>query len=177
VAEVVIPLGEAAHVLSRPRNYRNSWTAHGGHIKKSDALRIDQELQTSIHDLYTTTAAIFRRFRLVRPGKLEAGEGAFLYDVERLIGSDPTFETDVVELNHTVKSNTLAFWLEGARAMCTAVPFFRLGAPQDPEEKTVYVYNRVEGKSFRWVSYQEARDQEIIVPDEELGALVRRHSA
>jgi hypothetical protein len=177
VTEVVIPLGQAAHVLNGPRNYRNSWTAHGGHIKKSDALRIDQELQTSLRDLYMVTAAIFRRFRLVRPGKNESGEGTFLYDIERLVGSDPTFETDVVELNHTVKSNMLAFWLEGTRAMCTAVPFFRLGAPQDPEEKTVYVYNRVEGKSFRWVSYQEARDQEIIVPDEELGALVRRHSA
>jgi hypothetical protein len=60
--------------------------------------------------------------------------------------------------------------------MCSAVPFFRLGAPQDPQEKTVYVYNRVDGKGFRWVSYQEARDQEIFVPDEELGALVRRLS-
>jgi hypothetical protein len=176
VAEIIIPLGEAAHVLSRPQNYRNSWTAHGGHIKKADALRIDKELQISIRELYTATAAIFRRFRLVRPGKLEAGEDAFLYDIERLVGSDPTFDKDVVELNRTVKSNALAFWLEGARSMCSAVPFFRLGAPQDPQEKTVYVYNRVDGKGFRWVSYQEARDQEIFVPDEELGALVRRLS-
>ena len=43
-------------------------------------------------------------------------------------------------------------------------------------DEAIYVYNRVEGKSFRRVSDQEARDQEIIVPDEELGALVRRHS-
>ena len=119
-AEVLAPLGAAAHALTRPQGYRNSWTAHGGHIKKTDAMRLNEELQPCIRDLYTGTAAIFRRLRLVRPGKLEAEEEEFIYDIEKLIGSDPTFEKGVAELNRMIKSNTLAFWLEGAPVMCRA---------------------------------------------------------
>lgn len=94
------------------------------------------------------------------------------YQVEMLSGSDPTFEKRQVELDRFAKSNVLAFWMSGARTMCRAVPFFRLGAPQQPQETSLYVFNRVEDEGFRWISYQEAREQEIIAPDEELVRLI-----
>src|SRR6516164_8269730 len=90
-------------------------------------LALYNRCRSHIRDLYTGTAAIFRRLRLVRPGKLEAEEEEFIYDIEKLIGSDPTFEKGVAELKRMIKSNTLAFWLEGAPVMCSAAPFFRLG--------------------------------------------------
>ena len=77
-----------------------------------------------------------------------------LSELEKLSGSDPTFETEVVELDRPVKSNALAFWMRDTRTMCPALPFFRLGAPQQPRETSFYVFNRVEDHSFRWISYQ-----------------------
>ncbi len=56
--------------------------------------------------------------------------------------------------------------------MCRALPFFRLGAPQQPQETSFYVFNRVENGEFRWISYQEAREQEFVAPDDELRGLI-----
>jgi hypothetical protein len=56
--------------------------------------------------------------------------------------------------------------------MCRALPFFRLGAPQQPQETSFYVYNRVENDGYRWISYQEAREQEFIAPDDELLTII-----
>ena len=56
--------------------------------------------------------------------------------------------------------------------MCRAVPFFRLGAPQQPHETSCYVFNRIEEEGLRWVSYQEAKEQAIFTPDDELSDLI-----
>jgi hypothetical protein len=62
--------------------------------------------------------------------------------------------------------------LSDTRTMCRAMPFFRLGAPQQPQESSFYVFNRVEKDGFRWISYQEAREQEFIAPDDELLGII-----
>ena len=56
--------------------------------------------------------------------------------------------------------------------MCRALPFFRLGLPQEPQETSFYVFNRVEDAGFRWISYQEAREQEFVAPDDELQKII-----
>ena len=61
--------------------------------------------------------------------------------------------------------------------MCPALPFFRLGAPQEPQESSVYVYNRVVEKGFRWISYQEAKEQEFIAYDDELMKIISLKTA
>lgn len=165
-------LGKATEVLRVAGRYRNSWKGHGGHIKSSDATRLDGELQQSIRDLYETTASVFRRFHLVRPGMAEVTDTGMKFEIEKLSGSDPTFQKEKVELDRPAKTNALAFWMSGSRTMCRAMPFFRLGAPQQPQESSFYVFNRVENEGFRWISYQEAREQEFIASDDELGAII-----
>jgi hypothetical protein len=169
---LVGPLGKATEVLDVARRYRNSWKGHGGHLKASDAAKLVDELHQSVRDLYEVTAAGFRRLQLVRPGLAEVTDTGLRFEVERLSGSDPTFERVSVELERPAKTNALAFWITGARTMCRAVPFFRLGAPQRPQETSFYVFNRVETEGCRWISYQEAREQEFIAPDDELLALI-----
>jgi hypothetical protein len=172
VASTIGPLGKATEVLDVARRHRNSWIGHGGHMKPSDASRLNIELQQSVRDLYEITASLFRRFQLVRPGMAEVTDTGFKFHIEKLSGSDPTFETEMVELDRPAKSKSLAFWMRGARTMCQALPFFRLGAPQQPLETSFYVFNRVEKGGFRWISYQEAREQEFIAPDDELFGII-----
>jgi hypothetical protein len=62
--------------------------------------------------------------------------------------------------------------MRGTRVMCAALPFFRLGLPQQPQETSFYVFNRVEDGGFRWISYQETREQEFIAPDDELRGII-----
>ena len=173
-------LGQAMDILDIAKGYRNTWKAHGGHIKPSDAARLDAELQQPLRDLYELTASTFRHLQLVRPGVAEITGETYKFQIEKLSGSDPMFERQEVELDRPVVSNALAFWFACSRTMSAALPFFRLGAPQEPQETSFYVFNRVESGGFRWVSYQEAREQEFVAPDEELFkiiALRRRRSA
>lgn len=172
IAATIGVLGKATEVLDVARRYRNSWKGHGGHVKRTDAERLDGELQQSIRDLYEVSAAVFRGMCLVRPGMAEVTDAAFRYEVEVLSGSDPTFERHVVELDRPAKSGALQFWMKDARTMCRVLPFLRLGAPQQPEETSCYVFNRVEDGGLRWISYQEAREQEFVAPDQELLDLI-----
>lgn len=165
-------LGKTTKILDTVRHVRNSWKGHGGHIKASDAKQLDLELQQSIRDFYEATSVVFRRFLLVRPGSADVLDNGYVYQLEVLAGSDPAFETAAVELSHPAKSRALAFWMKGSRITCRALPFFRLGAPQEPQETSFYVFNRVENGGFRWISYQEAREQEFIASDDELLSLI-----
>lgn len=172
VAASVGALGKATDVLRVANRYRNTWVGHGGHIKKSDAAKVVDELQQTVRDLYEITASMFRRFKLVRPGLAEVTDTGMRFQIERLSGSDPTFERNLVELDRPAKTNTLAFWMVGSRAMCRALPFVRMGAPQAPQETSFYVFNRVEQGSCRWISYQEAREQVFLATDDELFSLI-----
>ena len=62
-------------------------------MKQSDASRLETELQQLVRDLYEITASVFHRISLVRAGSAEYADGVFRYHVEKLSGSDPTFET------------------------------------------------------------------------------------
>jgi hypothetical protein len=172
VAGMIGSAGKATEVLDVARRHRDSWKGHGGYMKPSDAARLEAELQQSVRDLYEITASIFRRVELVRPGSAEYADGVLSYQTERLSGSGPTFDTEVVRLDPPVNSNALAFWMRDTRTMCPALPFFRLGAPQRPRETSFYVFNRVEDHRFRWISYQEASEQEFFAPDDELLGLI-----
>ncbi len=44
--------------------------------------------------------------------------------------------------------------------------------PQQPQETSFYVFNRMENGGFRWIIYQEAREQEFVAQDEELSGII-----
>lgn len=172
VASTLGGLGKATEVLDVARHYRNSWKGHGGRLKASDAERLDRELQQQVRDLYEATSSLLRSVQLIRPGMAEVMDTGFRYNVDLLSGSDPKFETRQVEFDRQVKTGALAFWGINSRTMCRALRFFRLGEPQQAQETSCYVYNRVADGGFRWVCYQEAREQELVEPDEELRGII-----
>ncbi|KDM67350.1 restriction endonuclease subunit S [Acidiphilium sp. JA12-A1] len=172
VASTLGGLGKATEFLDVARRFRNSWKGHGGHLKVSDAERLDHELQQQVRNLYEATSSLLRSVQLVRPGMAEVTDTGLRYKVDLLSGSDPTFKARQVELDRPVKSGALAFWGINGRTMCRALPLFRLGAPQQPQESSFYVFNRVENGGFRWICYQEAREQEFVAPDEELRGII-----
>jgi hypothetical protein len=172
VASTLGGLGKTTEALDVARRFRNSWKGHGGHLKASDAERLDRDLQQQVRDLYEGTSSLLRSVQLVRPGMAEVTDTGLRYKVDLLSGSDPTFEARQVEFDRPVKSGALAFWGVDSRTMCRALPFFRLGAPQQPQETSFYVFNRVENGGFRWICYQEAREQEFVAPDEELRSII-----
>ena len=174
VASSLEPLRKTIAVLDEVRRHRNSWKGHGGYLKQSDAEQHDRELQQSIRDFYEATASVFRRHLLVRTGSVEVIDGVMTYQVDILAGSDPAFESGIAKLDHSVNSHTLAFWMKGASVMCQALPFFRLGVPQRPQETDFYVFNRVEPGGFRWISYHDAHEQEFVDADKELHDLIIR---
>jgi hypothetical protein len=172
MAPTISSLWKAIVPLEIARGYRNKWKGHGGHMKPVDAERLVRELEQSIRGLYESTASIFRDFQLVRTGRAEIADEVYRFQIERLTGSDLAFEKGQIELDRRAKSNALSFWMKGARTICPALPFFRLGAPQHPQETSFYVFNRVENGGLRWISYQEATEQDFVAPDEELLSII-----
>jgi hypothetical protein len=110
IAETIGPLGKATEVLDVARRYRNSWKGHGGYMKPSDAERLHNELQQPIRDFYEITSSLFRRFQLVRPGKAEGTDTGLKFEIEKLSGSDPTFEKEQVELDRLATRAHPACW-------------------------------------------------------------------
>lgn len=177
VASTLADLSKAIEPVDAARRVRNNSKGHGGHLKASDALRLEVELQQQVRSLYETTSSLLRLVHLVRPGMAEVTDTGLRYKVEILSGSDPTFETRRVEIDRPVKSGALAFWGVNGRTMCRALPFFRLGTAQQAQEASFYVFNRVESGGFRWICYQEAREQEFVAPDEELRGIMALRKA
>ena len=171
-AELVAGLSQGFRAIETAREFRNSWKGHGGHIKPIDAERLEAELQKQLREYYEIAAPVFRRIWLIRPGKADVGDSGYKYEFQKLVGSDPLFSNELAELGEPVNSRALAFWLSGSRAAVKALPFFRLGSPQRASETSLYVFNRVDKNGYRWVSYQEAQEQEIFVSDQELAALL-----
>jgi len=157
-------LGKTTEFLEVANLYRNNFKGHGGLLKASDAKQLDEKLQQPVRDLYEILAPFFRRFYLVRPGLAEGTDTGIKFETDMLIGSDPTFSKREIELDRMVKSNAMAFWSLGSRTMCRALPFFRLGAPQQPQETSVYVYNRVEKMAFAGFPIRRRANRSFLLP-------------
>lgn len=175
-AHEIGPIGKATKPLDAARRYRNQWKGHGGHLKSSDADRLDHELRQHIRDFFEATAPLFRRLFLVLPGQAKLTTSGAVVQMEVLFGSDPAFSTDSAEFSRPTPSDSLAFWMKSTGSICSAIPFFRLGVPREPQETSFYVFNRVENGGFRWISYQEARQQEFVAGDDELRDLINLQS-
>lgn len=171
-AEMLMSVGEAAAILNGPRDIRNRF-AHGGHVKESDAEELVAEMQAPISSLYALCAPIFRRMWLVRLGSPDMDDEGYAYRAEVLRGSDPTFEHTSFHTAQRGNTNSLAFWHHEQQDLVVNVPFFMLGKPTKPSERTVYVYNRVENGALHWVSYQEAQEQTASTDTRALRGIVR----
>lgn len=173
VSSRLAPLSNSIKTLDVARRHRNDWKGHGGHMKMSDAERLDKQLQQSIRDFYEDTASVFRQLLLVKPGSLNMSAEGFSVETQLLRGSDPAFESRNILVDRPSHSNTLAFWSSGSKTMCQSLPFFRMGTPQEPQETSCYVLNRAEDDGFRWISYQEARQQDFVAQDSDLDEIIR----
>lgn len=158
-------LTKAIDALATPKEYRNRWKGHGGHIRNDDAKRLVGELQPSIRAFYESSASLLRGLKLIRLTKANFNDSGTTFDIEDLTGSDPRFTQRQVSLDEYPKDNRLAFWLNDSRRTCPVLPFFQFGAPTHPEETCVYVFNRIEQNRIRWISYQEARKPEYRTRD------------
>ncbi len=165
-------LSDTVTILDSVRTIRNEWKGHGGYINPALATRLVEDLQESIRKIYSTTATIFRQLLLIRPGSATVLDESYKYEYTELMGSDPTFRNESVELRGKTKSDALAFWMKGSKTACPALPFFRFSTPEDPQGSSFYVYNRIKKKGFRWISYQEAQEPHLIAPNDELQDLI-----
>lgn len=159
--------------LDEARRLRNDWVGHGGRPRRCDYEAIVKELEAPLRELFESTSRLFRRLLLVRVGRADVMDDGIRHDIELLIGSDPRFAQDKVEVRKPIRRGELAFWLRGAAAMCPAVPLIRLETPDEPGQTAVYALNRARQGEFRWVSYEEAPTPEIVEAHGELAKLIQ----
>ncbi len=172
IARSLEPLRKTQPILDDVRRCRNNVKGHGGYQKNLDAERHVRDLQQSIREFYDASAGVFSQNLLVETGSVDVIDGVMEYQVKKLVGSDPAFESSIAKVTHRIDSNALAFWKKGADVMCKTLPFFRLGVPKRPQETAFYVFNRVVPDGFRWISYHDAHVQEFEDDDHELQDLI-----
>ena len=162
--------------LQRALKIRNSWKGHGGAIKDADAKELNRQLLDGLGELYVNAVDVFRSARLVRLGTADIQDETVSFRVELCEGSDPLFKAITVDANRRdfAKSGQLAFWMQDIGVLVQCFPTIRLSTAAIPSEKCAYIFNRYENGQFRWISYQEAQQQEIFDDDVGLRALIDR---
>jgi hypothetical protein len=167
-------LRQCHSALQRALRIRNSWKGHGGAVKSADAKELNKQLLDGLGELYVNAVDVFRSARLVRLGTAEVQEETVSFRVELCEGSDPLFKAISVDANRRdfAKSGQLAFWMQDIGVLVPCFPTVRLSTAAIPSEKCAYIFNRYENGQFRWISYQEAQQQEIFDDDASLRALI-----
>jgi hypothetical protein len=172
---VVIGLSSCFKVLDAARDIRNKWKGHGGYLGDSDAKVLAEDLTKQIVTLYELSADIYRRIRFVKIGVTSIRNGVTENRIEVFEGSDPIFREESIHYEDQLgrlDTGSLAFWVEESGMLVRCFPTVRISASTIPVERCAYVLNRYEKQSFRWVSYQEAKEQVITVDDPDLQSLV-----
>jgi hypothetical protein len=167
-------LRQCHSALQRALRIRNSWKGHGGAVKNADAKELNKQLLDGLGELFVNAVDVFRSARLVRLGTAEVQEETVSFRVELCEGSDPLFKAISVDANRRdfAKSGQLAFWMQDIGVLVPCFPTVRLSTAAIPSEKCAYIFNRYENGQFRWISYQEAQQQEIFDDDATLRALI-----
>jgi hypothetical protein len=173
--DVAVGLSGCFKVLDAARDIRNKWKGHGGYLGESDAKRFAEDLSRQIVTLYELSADIYRRIRFVKIGVTSIRNGVTENRIEVFEGSDPIFKEESIhhgDQPSRIDTGSLAFWIEESGILVRCFPTVRISASTIPVERCAYVLNRYEKQSFRWVSYQEAKEQVITVDDPDLQSLL-----
>ena len=163
--------GDVLGVLQRVNGFRNRWKGHGGVVTESQALERHETIKKDLERLRSNLGFGFRQYQLIEANKSEVLDGpVFRCSVRQIVGSNPQFEHDQIDLVTPAKTGCLYFHNLGHTKALELLPLVQLQGKSQPAS---YFYNRVERSTPRLVSYHFAEHSELPSPSDTLRDLLR----
>ena len=146
-------------VLQRVNGFRNRWKGHGGVVTESQAQERHETIGNDLARLRSNLGFGFSQYQLVEANESAVLDGpVFRCSVRQIVGSNPQFEHDQIDLVTPAKTGYLYFHNPGHTEALELLPLVQLqGKPQAAS----YFYNRVERSTPQLVSYHFAEHSEI----------------
>ena len=151
--------GDVLGVLQRVNGFRNRWKGHGGVVTESQAQERHETIGNDLARLRSNLGFGFSQYQLVEANESAVLDGpVFRCSVRQIVGSNPQFEHDQIDLVTPAKTGYLYFHNPGHTEALELLPLVQLqGKPQAAS----YFYNRVERSTPQLVSYHFAEHSEI----------------
>ena len=159
-------------LMNEAAKYRRDWIGHTAPVSVAEWERRLQLAERTLDDLRASLRDAFLGWRLARPGAARMRSGIFHTDAEDLTGTRREFRWFNVELRGSVEDGGLYMLEDGAGLMLRLGPLVRFRHAPESVEDACYFYDRIEGKSIRWLSYHFADQATVLEPDEEVVAWI-----
>lgn len=159
-----------AGIFQHARELRNA-RAHGGvHGTRVVAARHD-ELQDMLTQARSVLGWSFEPWTLLKPGPMIFSRGLFDLTATILKGPNAAFRRQQIQLTEALDAGRLYLLNDGSLHALELVPFIRVLAGNTGQD-ACYFYNRMDSTGARWVSYHYHAEPEIVLPDDNLAALL-----
>ena len=146
-------------VLQRVSGFRNRWRGHGGPVTEAQAQGRHETIENDLDRLRSKLSFGFRQYQLVEANESKVLDGPiFRCSVRQIVGSNPQFEHDRIDLVTPAKTGYLYFHSPGHTRVLELLPLVQLQGKPQPAS---YFYNRVEGSTPQLVSYHFAEHSEV----------------
>jgi SAM-dependent methyltransferase len=159
-------------LLSRVNALRNDWLGHAGATTEMQFAGQVEHLVRVTEELRDALGGVWEEYQLVRVGKMARRAGRFHVDVELASGRVAPFRKDTVQLVEPLDEGRLYVLADGG---VQALPLNQLivlrHAPQR-QQYTCYFYNRREADGLRYVAYQYADENSVLMQPPDVASLL-----
>lgn len=163
---------EMTAMIDRVNKRRNDWSGHGGATPPHVLAEQNAWLTDQIEGLRVLFNGAWSGAPLVRAGSLSYQHGAYVQDVELVMGLNTPFLGRTVTLGAPMERGELYVVTDGAQRGLRVEPFVQLRESPSSAQFTCYFYNRLEGLDARLVSYHLGPEVEVVERSPSLSSLV-----
>lgn len=152
---------EMTALVDRINKKRNDWSGHGGATPPRVLADQNAWLTEQIQSLRDVFDGAWAGAPLVRAGSMAYEHGAYIHDVELVMGLNTPFLGRAVTLGAPMEKGELYIVTDGAQRGLRVEPFVQLRESPDSAQYACYFYNRLEGQDARLVSYHVGSEAEV----------------
>lgn len=150
---------ELVGLLQRVNNFRNRWWGHGGAPSEAEAVERHRKLMGDLEKFREIVGTKFFQYQLIEPGSPDILDGPlFRCRIQRIMGSNPQFEYDRIDLITPAKTGYIYLHNPGHNEALELLPLLQMHNKPQPAS---YFYNRLEKRQPRLVSYHMTAQSDI----------------
>jgi hypothetical protein len=142
-------------------NKRNRWMGHAGYTSDEERHAHIGSLTSDLRDLRQLLGDVWTQLVLVRAGSVDRKRDGYLQSTEVALGTKSPFRRRSFRVGDPMVSGGLYLTTDGSQSPLRLLQFVQLRSTSRDAQYTSYFYNRVEGASVRFISYQHASESEI----------------
>ena len=148
--------------LQNVNSDRNDWGGHGGFLPHARARELRAILENHLSTVRGVISHNWQNYQLIRPGLGRYSKGKYDYLVELVMGRSTPFESNRITTTVVLEDGQLYLHTPNESTALKLVPLVRVMQSPESVDNACYFYNRFEGSKVRFVTYQFAREGDIV---------------